>query len=211
MKRAIWAVFLMSLLYSFCMDLFDLHGWTKTVLIDFQNERILIYFLIFLLGSLCYKLEIFESELKNKKLDVILHCTGWIPINLYIFLLIYSLVKPGDYLISEVFDTLILRLNFVLSLAYLLYVMITTFRKYLNKQGKISKELSKNSYGVYIIHVIVMGSLALIMLNTAIPSLLKHLILTVSTYVASNLVICFYRKVIKEVVPAVAAIRPAAG
>jgi len=198
MKRAIWAVFLMSLLYSFCMDLFDLHGWTKTVLIDFQNERILIYFLIFLLGSLCCKLKIFESELKNKKLDVILHCTGWIPINLYIFLLIYSLVKPGDYLISEVFDTLILRLNFVLSLAYLLYVMITTFRKYLNKQGKISKELSKNSYGVYIIHVIVMGPLALIMLNIEIPSLLKYLILTVSTYAACNLIMCSYRAVIRK-------------
>ena len=198
LKRAIWAVFLMSFLYSFCMDFFDLHGWTKTVLIDFQNERLLIYFMIFLLGSLCYKLKIFESEWKNKKLNITLHCTGWIPINLYIFLLVYSLLKPGNYLISEIVDTLILRLNFVLSLAYLLYVMITTFRKYLNKQGKISKELNKNSYFVYIIHVIVMGGIALTMLNTAIPSLSKYLILTVSTYVASNLIIYFYRKVIKS-------------
>ena len=196
LKRAIWAVFLISFLYSFCMDFFNLHGWTKTILIDFQNERIFIYFMIFLLGSLCYKLKTFESEWNNKKLYIILHCTGWIPINLYIFLLIYSLIKPGDYLISEIVDTLILRLNFVLSLAYLLYVMITTFRKYLNKQGKISKELNKNSYGVYIIHVIVMGSLALIMLNIAIPSLLKYLILTVSTYGTSNLIIYSYRKVI---------------
>jgi peptidoglycan/LPS O-acetylase OafA/YrhL len=180
------------------MDFFDLHGWTKIGLLDFQNERILIYFMIFLLGSLCYKFRIFESEWKNKKLDIILHSTGWIPINLYIFLLVYSLLKPGNYLISEIVDTLILRLNFILSLAYLLYVMITTFRKYLNKQGKISKELNKNSYGVYIIHVIVIGGIALTMLNTAIPSLLKYLILTVSTYVASNLIIYFYRKVIKS-------------
>ena len=194
LKRAIWATILICVLYSFCMDFFNLHGWTKTVLIDFQNERILIYFMIFLLGSLCYKLKIFESEWNNKKLDLILHSTGWIPINLYIFLLIYSLVKPGDYLISKVFDTLILRLNFVLSLAYLLYVMITTFKKYLNKQGKISKELNKNSYGVYIIHVIVMGGIALIMLNIEIPSLLKYLILTVSTYAASNLIMYSYRK-----------------
>jgi fucose 4-O-acetylase-like acetyltransferase len=198
MKRAVFVIFLMSFLYSFCMDFFDLHGWTKTILIDFQNERIFIYFMIFLLGSLCYKLKIFESELKNKKLDIILHSTGWIPINLYIFLLIYSLLKPGSYLISEIADTLILRLNFILSLAYLLYVMITTFRKYLNKQGKVSQELNKNSYGVYIIHVIVMGGIALIMLNIAIPSLLKYLILTISTYVASNLIMYSYRKVIKS-------------
>jgi glucan biosynthesis protein C len=72
--------------------------------------------------------------------------------------------------------------------------MITIFRRYLNRQGKISKELNKNSYGVYIIHVIVMGAIALTMLNTSIPSLLKYLILTVSTYVACNLIISLYRK-----------------
>ncbi|MGD2094287.1 MAG: acyltransferase [Phycisphaerales bacterium] len=194
LKKAIWATLLICVIYSFCMDFFNLHGWTKTVLIDFQNERILIYFMVFLFGALCCKLRVFESERKNKKLDIILHSTGWIPINLYIFLLIYSLVKPNDYLISEVVDTLILRLNFVLSLAYLLYTMITIFKKYMNRQGKISKELNKNSYGVYIIHVIVMGTIALTMLNTSIPSLLKYLILVVSTYAACNLIISLYRK-----------------
>jgi peptidoglycan/LPS O-acetylase OafA/YrhL len=198
-KRAFWAFLLISVLYSFCMDFFNLHGWTKTILIDFQNERLLMYFMVFLLGALYYKLRIFESEWKNKKLDIVLHCTGWIPINLYIFLLIYSLIKPGEYLFSEIIDTLILRLNFVLSLAYLLYVMITTFRKYLNKQGAIIMELNKNSYGVYIIHVIVMGSIALTMLDTAVPSLLKYFILTVLTFIVSNLIVSFYRKVVESI------------
>ncbi len=79
-----------------------------------------------------------------------------------------------------------------------MYTVIETSRRYQDKQGKLRNELNKNSYYVYIIHVIVMGGLALIMLNTAIPSLLKHLILTVSTYVASNLMIHSYRKVIKS-------------
>jgi len=195
-KRAVWAVFLVCFLYSFLMDYFNLHGWTKTILIDFQNERLLIYFMIFLLGALCCELKIFESEWKNKKLDITLHCTGWIPINLYVFLLIYSLLNPGNYLISEIVDTLLVRLSFVLSLAYLLYVVISMFRKYLNKQGRICMELNKNSYGVYIIHVIVMGSIALTMLKTAVPSLLKFLFLTASTFVVSNLIISCYRKVI---------------
>jgi hypothetical protein len=76
--------------------------------------------------------------------------------------------------------------------------MINTFRVYLNKQGRISQELNQNSFNVYIIHTIVLGGIALTMLNTAIPSLLKFLILTVSTYVASNLIITFYRKIIKS-------------
>jgi hypothetical protein len=196
-KRAVWAVLLMSVLYSFCMDFFKLHGWTKTVLIDFQNERILIYFMIFLLGSLFYKHKTFESEWSSTKLDLILHCTGWIPINLYIFLLIYSLVKPGEYLISEVADILMFRLNYVLALGYLLYVMMTTFRKYFKKQGRIRKELNNNSYYVYIIHVIVMGTIALAMHDAAIASILKPLILAVLTFAVSNLIVSICRKVIQ--------------
>jgi len=95
-------------------------------------------------------------------------------------------------------DALVTWFSFHLSLLCLLYVMINTFRYYLNKQGKISRALSRNSYNVYIIHVIVLGGIALAMFNTAIPSLLKYLILTVSTYAACNLIIYFYRKLIKS-------------
>jgi peptidoglycan/LPS O-acetylase OafA/YrhL len=76
--------------------------------------------------------------------------------------------------------------------------MINTFRYYLNKQGRIIKELNKNSYNVYIIHVIVIGVIALAMLNTAVPSLLKFLILTAAAYAASNLIVYFYKKIIKS-------------
>ena len=198
LKKTIWAVFLISFIYSFIMDYFGLHGWTKTLLIDFQNERLLTYFVIFLLGSQFSKLKAFESDWKNKKLNIIIHSTGWIPINIYIFFIIYALINPGNYLISKIVDTAILRLNFVLSLAYLIYISITTFKNYFNKQGTFRKELNRNSYGIYIIHVIVMGGIALTMLNTAIPSLLKFLILTISTYVASNLIVYFYRNIIKS-------------
>ncbi|MCP4663661.1 MAG: acyltransferase [bacterium] len=202
LKSAVWVIFLIGLTYSFCMDIFKGQGWTKTILIDFQNERILIYFMFFLLGSLCYKLGTFESRWKNKKLYIIINCTAWIPINLYLFLLIYDLVKPDDYIFSEIIDKLLMRLNFHLSLLCLLYVALNTFRYYLNKQGRIRKVLSENSYGVYIIHVIVMGGIASVMLSAAIPSLLKHLILAVSTYAASSLVVHFYRKVIKPKIQA---------
>ena len=198
LKGAIGGFFLMGLIYSFCMDIFNGQGWTKTIFIDFQNERLLIYFLIFLLGSLCYKLKTFESKGKSKKLYIILSCTVWIPVALYISLLFNSLLNPGKYILSEIVDSLLIRFNFLLSLLCLLYVMINTFRFFLNKSGKISKEMNRNSYNVYIIHVIVIGGIALTMLDTAIPSLLKYLILTASTYSASNLIVYFYRKVIRS-------------
>jgi hypothetical protein len=41
--------------------------------------------------------------------------------------------------------------------------------------------------------VIVIGAIALPLLDSAMPSLLKYLVLTVSTWIASNLIISLYR------------------
>ena len=166
--------------------------------IDFQNERLLIYFMIFLLGSLCYKLKIFESDVTSKKLYIVINCTAWIPINLYILVLINFFIRPGSYIFSKILDIILLWLGFHLSLLCLLYLMVTTFRYYLNKQGKVLKALNENSYNVYIIHVIVIGCIALIMINTTIPSLLKYLTLVVTTWVMSNLIVYVYRSFIKS-------------
>jgi len=198
LKKAVFAIFLIGFIYSFCMSILKFYGWTKTVFIDFQNERLLIYFMIFLLGSLCYKLKIFESDATSKKLYIVINCTAWIPINLYILVLINFFIRPGSFIFSEILDIILLWLGFHLSLLGLLYLMVTTFRYYLNKQGKILKALNENSYKVYIIHVIVIGCIALILLNTTFPSLLKYLTLAVSTWVLSNLIVYFYRRFINS-------------
>ena len=56
LKSAVFGTFLIGFVYSAGMDLFDLRGWTLTPLLDFQNERVLIYFMFFLLGALCFRL-----------------------------------------------------------------------------------------------------------------------------------------------------------
>ncbi len=198
LKGAVFGTFLIGFVYSVSMDIFGLRGWTKIGLLDFQNERLLIYFMFFLLGALCFRRKVFEAKAESKILYHIVNSIAWVPVTVYIFFLLYPWFKPGNFIVSEIIHKLILWFSFHISLLCLLYVMINTFRYYLNKQGKISKELNKNSYYVYIIHVIVIGGIALAMLNTAIPSLLKYLILTVSTFVACNLIIYFYRKVIKS-------------
>jgi len=196
-KFAIAAMFFIGFVNSFSMDILKVRGWTKTVLIDFQNERLFIYFMMFLLGSLCFRQKVFASKPKSKKLYIVANSTAWIPINIYIFFLLITFFKPGSFIISPVVDRLIVWLAFHLSLLCLLYLSIETFRRYLDKPGKIWNELNQNSYYVYIIHTIVLGGIAFTMLNTAIPSLLKYLILTVSTYAACNLIAYRYRKTIK--------------
>ncbi|UCE46607.1 MAG: hypothetical protein JSW47_13410 [Phycisphaerales bacterium] len=186
--------FLIGFVYSVSMDIFGLRGWTKIGLLDFQNERLLIYFMAFLLGALCFKLNVFDGKPKSRMLYHVVTSTSWIPVTVYIFFLLYPWFKPGSYIISQIVHKFILWSSFHLSLLCLVYAMIETFRRYLDKQGKIRNELNRNSYYVYIIHVIVLGAIALFMLNTAIPSLLKYLILTVSTFGASNLIVSLYRK-----------------
>ncbi len=198
LKGAVFGTFLIGFVYSVSMDIFGLRGWTKIGLLDFQNERLLIYLMVFLLGTLCFRLKVFDVKFESKMLYNITNSIAWIPITVYIFFLLYPWFRLGNYIFSKIIDRSILWFSYQLSLLCLVYLMIETFRRYQDKLGKLRSALNKNAYGVYIIHVIVMGSLALMMLNTAIPSLLKYLILTVSTYVASNLIIYFYRKVIKS-------------
>ena len=198
LKKAVAIIFIIGFIYTFCMSIFKLYGWTKTPFIDFQNERLLIYFMIFLLGSLCNKQKIFDSEFTSKKFYIVISCTAWIPLNLYIVVLINIVLSPGSYLLSETIDIILFWLGFHLSLFCMLYLGVTTFRYFFNRQGKIFKALNANSYGVYIIHVIVIGGLALFMLNTEIPSLAKYLTLTLSAWGVSNLITYGCRSLVKK-------------
>jgi len=199
LKGAVLAIFLIGFIYSFCMSIFKYYGWTKTILLDFQNERLLIYFMTFLLGSLCYKLNVFNTQPTNKKLYYFICFTSWIPMNVYIVFLINLVINPGNYIFSEIVDVILVWFGFHLSLLSLLYIIINTFRYYLNRKAKIINRLNNYSYGVYIIHFIVMGGIAVILLNAAIPSLAKYAILIVSTYVASNLIVALYRATVQRI------------
>ncbi|UCC97523.1 MAG: acyltransferase family protein [Phycisphaerales bacterium] len=192
LKGAVLGAFLIGLVCSVGMDMLGLRGWTKSGLLDFQNERLLIHFMFFLLGALCFRLKVFDGKPGSKMLYHIVNSIAWIPITVYIFFLLYPWFRPGKFIVSEILDRLILWFNYQLSLFCLVYAMIETFRRYLDKPGKLRNELNKNSYYVYIIHVIVIGGIALFMLKTTMPSLWKFPILTASTYVISNLTVSFF-------------------
>jgi peptidoglycan/LPS O-acetylase OafA/YrhL len=199
LKWTVMTVFLVGFLYSVCMSFLNTYGWTKTLLLDFQNERLLIYFMIFLLGSLCFKLDVFKTLPTSKKLYIFICATCWLPMNVYIIFLVNLFLNPGIYIISYIFDIILVWIGFHLSLFSLLYILINTFRFYLNRSGRILRSLGKYSYGVYIIHFIVLGCIALFLLNTTISSLSKYAILTVSTYLISILVVSLYYKIVQVI------------
>lgn len=65
LKSSLLGIFLVGFIYNFSMDILGLRGWVLTPLLDFQKERILIYFLFFLLGAFCCHLKIFNEKPKS--------------------------------------------------------------------------------------------------------------------------------------------------
>jgi hypothetical protein len=192
LKQAVFAIFLLGVMNSFCFGFFNHSGWIKTILLDFQKERLFIYFLVFLLGSFCFHNNIFSKERGSRKCYYLINFTLWIPINVYMLFLLNLIFNPGKFIISHVADTLLLWSSFHLSLLGMLYILINTFRFYLNRKITIIDWLNKCSYGTYIIHFIVMGAIAVVLSNAPLSSLAKYGMLIVSTYMVSNLIIFLY-------------------
>lgn len=195
LRAAALGVFIIGFGYSVGMDLLGFSGWTLTPLLDFQNERILIYVMFFLLGVLGYQLKIFDQKPQRLAGYVTVGLTAWVPIGAYLIFLLYPLFAgPGSTIISPTVDSLITWFAFQLTLFSMVYLMVQTFWRYADRTGPIWQELNRNSYGVYMIHVIVLGVIGLWMVPFGIPSLLKHLLLIVATYVVSNVLVSLYRR-----------------
>ncbi len=167
-------------------------SWTLTPLLDFENERVPMYFMAFLLGILAYRQTIFANRPKSKTPYIIANSIAWIPVTGHIFARVYPFFFPQGFEITPLYR-LIWHASFYLALVVLVYVMIESFRLYITKTGSLWKSLNRNSYGVYIIHVIVIGVFGTILLKTGLPALAKYPILVVTAYVASNLLVSGYR------------------
>ena len=195
LKWAVVGTFLIGLVYSFFIGgVLGFRSWTLTPLIDFENERLLLYFMTFLLGVLCYRQNIFAEKPRSKLLYNIVNGIAWIPVTLHIFARLWPFFSPNpaEFPITPLYR-LIWHLSFYLSLLVLMYVMILSVWLYLDKTGKVWSVLNRNSYGVYIIHVIMIGIFGTLLLNLNLPAVVKYLILIVSTYVGSNLIVSGYR------------------
>jgi hypothetical protein len=194
LKAAIVAVFFLGFSYSLTMDRLNARGWTKSFLLDFQNERLFIYFMMFLLGATFYERGAFSVEPKGKKRCLAVLCTAWMPVALYRVFLVQSFVYPGVFKISETADLLLLWFFYHLSLLCLMTVTISTFWFYLDRAGRVSRELNTNAISIYILHTVILGGFALLMLPTTLPSLWKYVLSVLLTYAACHVLACLYRK-----------------
>lgn len=203
LKWAIFSVVLIGFVYSYFIgSVLGFRSWTLTPLINFENERVLNYFIAFLLGSLCYQQNVFAEKPGSKTLYTIANSIAWLPVTAHIFVRLWPFFtpSPAEFPITPLYRVA-WWVSFDLSLLCMMYIMIESFRRYIDRSGSFWGELSRNSYGVYITHVILIGVFGTLLLNTGLPAVVKYLLLIISTYVMSNLVVSGYRSLVQMFVP----------
>lgn len=203
LKTGVLLTFVIGLVYSMIISNLDLGGWFHSPILHFQRERLLVYFMVFLLGSLCNKLNVFESKKKNRKYYILSNVVLTLSLSVFTAValnLFFNMINPGRnyFFVSGTVDRILYYSFLLLSMLSFLYILIHIFRFRFNKGYRIMNELNKNSYSVYIIHVVVIGAIALILLSTPIPALLKYLILTILTFVVSNFIVYAYNRLFQH-------------
>lgn len=200
LKTAIIAMLVFGVVYSVTIAQLGFNGWFDSAILHFQRERLLVYLMSFLLGSLCYKLKVFESAPKNKRLYILANVVLTVTLSIFTAVALntfFNIIDPqrNFYFISKFADRVTYYAFGMASQLTLLYVFLYGFRKSLNRRYVLMDELNRNSYSVYIIHTIVLGVVALSLLGLPIPSGVKFIMLTILTFSLSNLLIYSWRKI----------------
>jgi peptidoglycan/LPS O-acetylase OafA/YrhL len=199
LKVAVLIAFVIAVVYSYGIGVvLGFRSWTLTPLIDFENERLLMYFMAFLLGSLCFHQNVFTEKPQSNKLYIFVSSIAWLPVTAHIFARLWPIFYPEGFSVTPLFR-LIWWVSFHLSVVCMVYLMVETFWRYLDKTGRMWSELNRNSYGVYIIHVIVIGVFGTLLLNLNLPALVKYPTLAVSTYLGSNVIVSVYRSMVQMI------------
>jgi len=203
LRTSVILIFVIGVIYSMTISKFGLRGWFDIPILHFQRERLLIYFLVFLLGSLCNMLNVFESKTKNKRLFILSNVVLTLSLGIFTVValnFLFNMIEPerNIYIISGTVDGTLYYSSLLLAMFSFLYILIYVFQFRINYTNRIMGELSKNSYSVYIIHTVVIGLIALAILNIYMPALIKFLLVTVLAFIISNLLVSGYRVVFQK-------------
>ncbi|NNF36652.1 MAG: acyltransferase family protein [Saprospiraceae bacterium] len=190
-----------GLAYSMTTSGLGFDGWYHSAIFHFEWNRLLVYFLVFLLGTVVYENKATVDMLDHKKRYILINVVLTISITIFTATalnLFFNLIDPArdHYFLSPGADRTFYYLSLLTSMLSFIYILVYSFKAYANKTNTLWNTLSKNSYFVYIIHLVVLGVLAVPFLDFKIPAGIKFLILALSTWVISNALVYFYTKII---------------
>ncbi len=202
MRTGVIGTLLLSLVYSSTISLAGLTGWHHSGFFHFQTERLIPYFLVFLLGALGAKLDIFNSD-KNTRLYIWANIALTISLGIFTATalnLFFNLIDPGRnyFFVSASVDRIAYHFSLLVAMLSFLQILLHAFRFNLNRSNKFGGLLSNYSYSVYINHMIVIGVIAVVMLNWQIPAFAKFGLLTLTTFAVCNLLAYAYDKLVPK-------------
>ncbi len=197
-KWSVISVLVLGITYSMVIAVSGYKGWFLGWIFDFQRERLLVYFLFFLLGSSAYKSNLFSSApmLKNTVFWNVLLAFG-ITVYTIIALNLYgNMVDTARnfYFISQRVDGLLYYSSVILLMLSFLFILLDIFRRYFNNTRPWLTLLNRGSYNIYIIHMIALGFIALWLTQFDIPAFGKYLILAVTTFFACSVIAIAYQR-----------------
>jgi fucose 4-O-acetylase-like acetyltransferase len=203
LKQGIAIAFGVGLVYAMLISITGLAGWHHSAIFHFQRERLLIYFMVFMLGAMAYEQNVFERAFNSKKIYIWMNLLMTLGLSVFTVValnLFFNMIDPGRnfYFITPYVDRAIYYGTLLISMGSLIYVFLYAFKAYLNFGNKWLAMLSKNSYYVYIIHIVVLGLVAIPMLQWDVPAMLKFVILTIATFLISNILVNIYRTYLQK-------------
>lgn len=204
LSHALWIIFISGVLYSKLISGMGLRGWTYSYFLDFQNERLLLYFSIFLLGSLSHKLQVLQHYKRNKKHYILGNITMSLGLTFYIVIALnffFNLVYPerNYFFISQHIDSAAYYGALIITMLSFLYILIDIFLLKGNASDNWLNKLAKNSYPVYIIHIPVIGFLACALLSLEISPMLKFGLLSIASIISSYVIVYLFRKILNKI------------
>jgi len=175
---------LLGVIYTIICQFMDGTTWvTFGGLWQFQPAKVHIYLGLFLAG-----IYVERRKLLSGILDIA-HPAVWLVVTIlfttaYFFTVIKTMGIPDSSLILAIAARL-LRLMFLMSC---LLWLLTFFHNRVNKSTLIWKELSLNSYNIYLIHMTPLVLIQFLALSWAVPSLFKFFIVSLLTFLLSYLI-----------------------
>lgn len=202
-KTSVIIVFIVGVVYSMLISSTGLAGWFHSGFFEFQRERLVPYFLIFLLGTVVKEQGVFQTTIKNTKLYITSNVVLTLALGVFTVValnLFFNLIDPARdyYFISPLADRTVYYMTALLSTLSFLYILIYAFRFYFNKTNRLMDHLNQYSYSVYIIHMIVLGLIAIPLVKMPIPSIAKFFLLTILTFAISNFLVYGYRQLFQK-------------
>ena len=203
LRTGVILTFVTGVIYSMTISNLGLRGWFHSPMLHFQTEKLLLYFMVFLLGSLCYRLKVFESNIKSKRYYIWSNIVLTLSLSVFTAVALnffFNMIEPGRnyFFVSGTVDRVIYYSTSLLSMFSFLYIFIHVFRFRFNTSNWIMNEQNKNSYSVYIIHMVIIGLIALILVNISMPAIIKFLIVTIFTFIVSNIMVSAYRRIFQK-------------